>query len=408
MLDRALVGDRRYWTWIGFLLALMGLGAGAYLYQLQMGLGVTGMSRDVVWGFYIAQFTFLVGVAASAVMVVLPYYLHNYKAFGKITILGEFLAIGAVVMCLLFIFVDMGRPWRVINVILYPSPNSLMFWDMTVLNGYLLINLLISLVTLDSERKQVAPPKWIKPIIILSIPWAISIHTVTAFLYSGLSARPFWMTAVLAPRFLASAFASGPALLILLCLVLRRFAKYNVGKEPIQKLALICTYGMAVNLFLVCMELFTAIYSNIPEHMEHFRYLFLGITEHGEYFGKLVPWMWTAQVLGVGALILLINPKTRSNERVLLWACIGVFASIWIDKGLGMVVAGFVPSPIGAVTEYFPKWPELLISLGIYALGCFIVTVLFKITLSVRAQTLQWPTGDANGQKKEIGAKAVL
>lgn len=387
MLDRALVGDRRYWSWITLLGACMAIGLGAYIHQFMVGLGVTGMSRDVVWGFYIAQFTFMVGVAASAVMVVLPYYLHNYKAFGKITILGEFLAIGAVVMCMLFIFVDMGRPTRVINVMLHPTPNSLMFWDMTVLSGYLLINLLISLVTLDSERKQVAPPKWIKPVIYLSIPWAISIHTVTAFLYSGLSARPFWMTAVLAPRFLASAFASGPALLILLCLTLRRFAKYNVGSEPIQKLALICTYGMVINVFLVAMELFTAIYSNIPEHVMHFQYLFLGID------GKnaLVPFMWASQVLAIVALVMLINPKTRSNERTLLWACITVFASIWIDKGLGMVVAGFVPSTLGHVTEYMPSATELMISLGILALGCFIVTVLFKITLSVRAQTLQWP-----------------
>ena len=217
MLEKASQGSRRYWIWIGFLLAVIATGLIAYIFfQMRDGLSVTGLSRDVSWGFYIAQFTFLVGVAASAVMVVLPYYLHDYKAFGKVAILGEFLAIPAVGMCMLFIVVDMGQPQRVINVFLHPTPNSLMFWDTMVVFGYLILNVIISQVTFGAERKGIAPPKWIKPVIILSIPWAVSIHTVTAFLYSGLEARSFWMTAILAPRFLASAFASGPSLLILL------------------------------------------------------------------------------------------------------------------------------------------------------------------------------------------------
>jgi molybdopterin-containing oxidoreductase family membrane subunit len=204
MLEKALTGNRNYWIWISFLLVVIGVGVACWFWQFREGLTITGLSRDVVWGFYIAQFTFLVGVAASAVMVVLPYYLHDYKAFGKMTILGEFLAIAAVIMCMLFIFVDMGMPNRIMNMIFHPTPNSMMFWDGVALGGYLLLNILISRVTLRAERREEAPPGWIKPIILLSIPWAVSIHTVTAFLYSGLAARPFWMTAILAPRFLAS------------------------------------------------------------------------------------------------------------------------------------------------------------------------------------------------------------
>src|SRR5512135_1197834 len=222
MLEKALKGGRTYWTLVAALLAVIGIGVACYIYQFFIGLGFTGMSRDVSWGFYIDQFTFLVGVAASGVMVVLPFYLHDYKAFGKITILGEFLAISAVAMCMLFIFVDMGQPMRVLNVLLYPTPRSMMFWDMLSLSGYLGLNAVISAVTLRAEREGVTPPRWIKPIILLSIPWAVSIHTVTAFLYSGLPGRPLWLSAILAPRFLASAFASGPALLILLCMLLGR------------------------------------------------------------------------------------------------------------------------------------------------------------------------------------------
>jgi molybdopterin-containing oxidoreductase family membrane subunit len=382
MLEKALSGDRRYWGWIFILLAIIGIGFLFYLKQFGYGLGITGLSRDVAWGFYIAQFTFLVGVAASAVMVVLPYYLHNWKVFGKITILGEFLAISAVIMCMTFIFVDMGQPYRVLNIFLFPTPNSLMFWDTLSLGGYLLLNVVISRITLDAERKSLPPPRWIRPVIILSIPWAISIHTVTAFLYSGLAARPFWLTAILAPRFLASAFSSGPALLILLCLILRKFTRFDAGSEPVQKLSLIVTYAMSANVFFILMELFTALYSDIPHHVLHFEYLFIGL----EGKSTLVPWMWASEAFALAALILLINPRTRHNERILAFACVMVFLSIWIDKGLGMVVTGFVPSPLGRVTEYWPTTPEFMISAGIYAVGLLIVTGLYKIALSVRGE----------------------
>jgi len=385
MIEKALVGDKKYWGWIAFLLLVIFVGFLFYLRQLNQGLTVTGLSRDVTWGFYIAQFTFLVGVAASAVMVVLPYYLHNYKAFGKLTILGEFIAVSSVIMCMLFVFVDMGQPFRGLNIILHPTPNSLMFWDLFVLSGYLILNVLISRVTLDSERKGIAPPKWIKPFIIISIPWAISIHTVTAFLYSGLAARSFWMTAVLAPRFLASAFSSGPALLILLVFVIRKLTRFDPGREPVQKLALIVTYAMCLNLFLILMEFFTVLYSSVPEHVHHFQYLFLGLD------GKttLVPWMWTSMALAIASIILLVNPKTRRHETFLGVACVTVFVSIWIDKGLGMVVTGFVPSPLGAVTEYWPTLTEVFISLGIYGIGALLVTIFYKMTLSIRGDIPQ-------------------
>jgi Ni/Fe-hydrogenase subunit HybB-like protein len=380
MFEKAVVGSRRYWVWLLCLAAVIGLGFLSYLRQLATGLGITGLSRDVTWGLYIAQFTFFVGVAASAVMVVLPYYLHNYKVFGKITILGEFLAISAVSMCMLFIFVDMGQPTRIINIIRYPTPNSMMFWDMISLSGYLVLNAVISLVTLSAERKAVAPPAWIKPVILLSIPWAVSIHTVTAFLYNGLPGRSFWLTAILAPRFLASAFAAGPALLILLCMIIRKLTWFDPGREPIRKLSLIVTYAMIVNVFFVLMEVFTVFYSGIPEHMEHFQFLFAGL----EGQSSLVPWMWTSVILAIVSLVLLIVPSLRKNDRVLAVTCGMVFLSLWIDKGLGLIVGGFTPSPLGAVTRYAPTLPEISITAAVWAIGFLMITVFYKITLSVR------------------------
>jgi molybdopterin-containing oxidoreductase family membrane subunit len=385
MLEKALTGSRRYWTLLAVLAAFVAVGFFTYLRQFQQGLGITGLSRDVPWGLYIAQLTFLVGVAASAVMVVLPYYLHHYKAFGKMAILGEFLAIPAVIMCLLFVMVDIGQPRRMLNIILYPTPNSVLFWDMLVLNGYLFLNILISRATFRAERAGTPPPRWAKPLIYLSIPWAVSIHTVTAFLYAGLAARPFWLTAILAPRFLASAFAAGPSLLILLALLVRRVSKFDPGKEAIAKLAEIVTYAMALNVFFVGLELFTALYSAIPEHVEHFTYLYLGVHGHG----VLAPWMKVSVALALFSLVLLLIPKLRRNLNVLAVAAVAVVASLWIEKGLGMVITGFVPNTFGQLNEYWPTAPETLIALGIYALGGIILTVLYKVAIGVREELLE-------------------
>ena len=382
MLEKVLIGSRRYWSWIAFLVLFIGVGVFYYLRQLDYGLGITGMSRNVTWALYIAQFTFLVGVAASAVMVVLPYYLHNYKAFGKITILGEFLAVASVMMCLMFIIVDLGQPARAFNLLIYPTPSSILFWDMIVLNGYLLLNIVIGWTVLACEKKSVPPPRWVKPLIYISIPWAISIHTVTAFIYAGLPGRSFWLTAIMAPRFLASAFASGPALLILLCLILRKFTRFDAGKEPVQTLAKIVTYALVISIFLMLMEIFTVFYSQIPEHMKHFQYLFTGLEGHR----ALVPWMWTSVFLAGAALILLINPRTRKNESLLAVACVAVFGSLWIEKGLGLVVTGFIPSPLEKITEYYPTGPEVLITLGVWAMGFFILTILYKVAISVKEE----------------------
>lgn len=383
MLEKALSGSKKYWTWIFILLVFIGIGTVNYLRQFQTGLTITGLSRDVSWGLYIGQFTFLVGVAASGVMLVLPYYLHNFKQFAKITVLGEFLAVSAVIMCMLFIFVDMGQPMRVMNVLLYPTPNSVMFWDAMVLSGYLALNIIIGWVVLGSDKKGIAPPKWVKPIIYLSIAWAPLIHTVTAFLYAGIPGRHFWLTAIMAARFLASAFSGGPALLIILALIIRKTTKFDPGKEAIQTLGKIVTYFMITNVFFLGLEFFTAFYSGIPGHIHPFKYLFTGLDGHA----KLVPLMWTSVILAIASIALLIFPAVRRNESTLAIASAMVFISLWIDKGFGLIIGGFVPNMFETVTEYWPTLPETLISIGVWAAGFLVLTILYKIAITVREET---------------------
>jgi len=379
MLETALKGSKWYWLWILTLLGVIGVGFLCYLYQFISGLQVTGMSRDVSWGFYIAQLTFLVGVAAGGVMLVLPYYLHDYKAFGKVTIVGEFIAVASVSMCMLFVLVDLGQPLRMLNLFLHPTPNSVLLWDATVLSVYLLLNIVIGWKVIEAERNGTAPPMWVKPLIYISIPWAFTIHTVTAFLYCGLPGRGFWLTAILAPRFLASAFAAGPAFVILVCFILKRFTKFDTGKTAIQTLAKIVTYALIANVFFMLCEVFVVFYSQIPEHMDHFKYLYWSD-------GILVPWMWASVALMVTGIILLVNPITRKNEFILGITCVVIFIGTWIDKGMGLISGGFVPSPLHHYHEYVPTIPELLISLGIYGIGFFMITVLLKIAVSVKEE----------------------
>ncbi len=380
MIEKALAGNRFYWSWITILLALVSLGVYSYSEQLTYGLTVTGMGRDVSWGVYIAQFTFLVGVAASALMVVLPYYLHDYKEFGKIVIIGEFLAVSAATICLLFVIADMGHPDRLFYVLLYPHPKSMVFWDVQVLNGYLLINIISGWTVLEAERKGVSPPNWVKPIIYLSIVWAVSIHTVTAFLYAGTPGRHLWLTAVLAPRFLASAFAVGPSLLILISFILRKFADFDVGEKAIQRLTTIATYAAIANFFFVGAEFFTAFYSNIPGHKHSLEYLFFGLD--GKY--QLVPWMWFSMIVGITSVIILLYQQRRPSKKLLIAACSGIVVSLWIDKGIGLIIGGFVPSPMEEVVEYFPTFIEITVTIGIWAIGLLILTALLKVAVSVK------------------------
>jgi len=381
MLEKALVGSKKYLLWVLFLLSIIFIGFLCYLYQLKVGLGITGLSRDVSWGFYIANFTFLVGVAASAVMVVLPYYWHNYKEFGRVTILGEFLAVAAVSMCILFVIVDLGQPMRALNVLRYPTPNSILFYDVIVLTVYLLLNLICGWTILHAEYKGTKYPSWLKPFIYLAIVWAPSIHIVTAFIYQGLPGRHFWLTAIMAPRFLASAFSSGPALIIILALLLKKIANFDVGKKSIETLAKIVAYAFVINILLFLFEVFTAFYSGIHSHQSPIKYLFYGFEGHAEW----VPFMWTSYILAAIAVVLLIVPSLRKNETTLAFACIAVFLSSWIDKGIGLITGGFTPTPFETVTPYTPTLPEVGITLGVWATGFLILTILYKIVLGVKS-----------------------
>ncbi len=384
MLELALRGSKKYWLWLGFLSIFIVIGFAFYIKQLTVGLGITGLSRDVSWGFYIANFTFLVGVAASAVTIVLPYYWHNHKIYGRMTLLGEFLAVSALIMCLLLVIIDLGYPSRVFNVLLYPNPSSILVYDVIVLNGYLLLNLICGWTVLHSYYKGTSSPSWLKPIIFLAIIWAPLIHIVTAFIYQGLPGRHYWLTAIMAPKFLVSAFSSGPAFLIILASILKKVANFDIGERAFQSLAKTVTYFFIAFWAFYLFEVFTAFYSGIPGHKAPILYLFVGFHGHAEW----APFLWTAVILAIVGLVLLLIPKTRKNETTLVLASLAVFFSVYIEKSIGLLVGGFTPNPFEGVTTYTPTFPEVMITLGVWATGFLVLTILYKIVLEVEKRRI--------------------
>jgi len=376
-------GGRRYHLWMASLTLIMLVGAYAYSVQLRYGLGVTGMNDHVSWGLYISNFTFLVGLAAAAMMLVLPAYVLHDIDFGRAVLMAEAVAVAALVMCLAFVVVDIGNPlgaWHLIPGIGYLNwPRSLLAWDVLVLNGYLALNLAIPFYILYSRFSGRAPAKKkYLPWMYIAVMWAVSIHLVTAFLLAGLPARPFWNTALLGPRFLASAFTAGPAFVILLLWFIRKETKYEISDGAFSKLALITTVAAQINLVMLISELFYKFYSP-THHGINARYLFFGLDEHN----ALVPWIWTAIALNAVATIALMIHPLRRNPRWLIPACALLFVGIWVEKGIGLVVPGFVPSPLGEIVEYTPSLVELGVTAGVWALGMFVLTVLVRVALPI-------------------------
>ncbi len=383
MIEKALHGGKGYWAWIIFLVAGVGVGLWAYLYQLEEGLWLTGMSRNVSWGFYISQFTFLVGVAASVLMVVLPLYLHDFKAFAPITALAQFLTVGTLIMSLLFIFSDVGMPMRILNVPLNPTPGSMLFYDTLFLPGFMLINLVIGWTAVGAEKRETPLPGWIKALIYVSFPWAVIMHTVTAFIYAGTPGRGFWMTAIMAPRFLTTAFAAGTALLIIISMVLKSVTRFDAGEKAVSKLVTILLYSLIIDAFFLAVEYFTAFYSHVPAYSETFRYLFFGIDGNNAF----VPWFWSMNLTLLVAILLLAIPGVRTSRFRLGLACIIALVGLWIDKGFLLVPAAFIPNVFGRIMEYPPSWVELTVSLGIYCLGMLMITAFYKVAVAIKGET---------------------
>jgi molybdopterin-containing oxidoreductase family membrane subunit len=376
-------GNQAYYAWLLVLFTSIGVGIAGYVHQTQAGLIATNMRDQVSWAFYIGNFTFLVGVAAAAVLLVIPAYIYGWGPIKEVVILGELLAISALTMCLLFILADLGSPERFLHLVPFlGTPNwpwSLLTWDALSLNLYLAVNLVVVVHTLYRAFHGQEPVKrLVVPLVLLSIPLAIGIHTVTAFLFSGFAARPHWNASILAPRFLASAFSSGPAVLLILFQILQRTVRFPIKDEAIAKIAELMAYAMFVNLFLLGAEMFKEYYS-ATEHLRFTEYVWSGLGEER----ALVPLAWTALACSVVAFVILLVPATRRRRATLNIGCVLVWIGVYLEKGFLLVVAGFTPDTLGEVYPYTPSITELSVAAGVFGAGFLVFTVLVKIAVPI-------------------------
>ncbi len=382
-------GSRAYWAWVAFLLAAVAAGGYAYWIQESEGLIATNMRDEVSWAFYISNFTFLVGVGAAAVLLIVPAYVYHWKPIKEVAVLGELLAVSALTMCLLFILADIGRPDRFLHIVpLLGTPNwpsSMLTWDAMILNVYLVLNLALGLYLLfRTYRGQPTSKRVFVPLVLLSIPLAISTHTITAFLYNGMAARPYWNASILAPRFLASAFCSGPAVMIVLFQVLRRAFRFDIKDEAIWKIAELMAYAMFLNLFLLGAEVFKEYYSG-TEHLRYTQYYWEGIGAQR----TLVPYAWFALSCNLVAFFLFLVPRTRRDFVTLNAGCVAVWAGVYVEKGLGLVIPGFTPSTLGQIYAYQATAVEWGVAAGIFGVGFLVLTVLVKIAVPILVGTFR-------------------
>ena len=389
-------GAKGYWLWLAFLLAWVIVGSVFWGLQLSHGLRVTHMTDEVSWGAYIANFTFLVGIAAAAVLPLIPAYLYRDESVGEVLVFGELMAIAAVAMCFLFLLVDLGRPerlWHLLPLVgVFNWPSSLLCWDVLAVGGYFLLNLYLVTRLLyrrfrgrETSTGAGAGAKH-KPsfLIYLTIVWAISIHTVTAFLYSGLGGRPYWNAAIVAPHFIASAFASGTAMMIVTLGLLESRMKLPTPSAARGRLRQIAAVSMWINLFLFVSELFSALYAGTG-HAQALRYRLFGLNGHF----ALVPYTWVGIALEVFGTVVLVVPALYRRLPVLVSGCAAAVIGVWIEKGMGLVVPGFVPTPLGETIDYSPALAEFFISAGIWAGGALLFTLMVKAAAPVQLGQLR-------------------
>lgn len=402
----AFTGGPIYYLWLGFLTILAIWGGTGYLDQLQNGLIATNMRDQVSWAFYIGNFTFLVGVAAAAIILIIPAYLYDWGPIKEVAILGEILAISALIMCMLFVTADIGRPdraWHLIPKIGYLNwPSSMLAWDVVWLNGYFILNVVIVTYLLYCAYNKVEyNKKFVYPLVLLSIPVAIGIHTVTAFIYNGLASRPLWNDAILAPRFIASALCSGPAILLILFQLLKRTTNFDIKDEALWKIAEIMAYAMFLNLLLLGAEVFKEMYSN-TQHQVHFNYLFFGVDGHN----TLVPYGWAAVICSVLAFLLFIVPATRQNPLTLNIGCLLIYAGVYLEKGMGLVIPGMTPDTLGEIYEYSPTLSEVRVGVACFAIGFLVYTILTKIAVAISLGQFNKDTVAGGAPQSEAPAAA--
>lgn len=386
-LKTILRGGIAYYAWLGILGILISIGIYGYSQQVIYGHIVSNMNDTVPWGLFIGTYAFLVGVAAAAVALAVPGYVYNWGPIKEVVILGEIIAISALVMCILFVMADLGHPERFMHLIPFlgrPNlPLSMIAMNVMILNGYLILNVIIVTYFLYcSFLRRPYNKVFFTTLIFTSIPAAISIHATTAFIFAVLPARPYWHSAILVPRFISTALCAGPAIMILVFKILRKVARIDIQDKALFKIAEIAVFVLFVNLLLFTAEVITE-FRGATVHTVHIRYYFGEVAGHM----KLQLFALGGAACNIIAFFLLLIPKARNNHLILNLGCVLIIVGVFIEKGIGLVLPGLQPGTLGEWFDYTPSTVEILISIGIVGIGFLVFTILSKVAVPLAFRT---------------------
>jgi len=384
------------------------LGAGAWVYQVINGLAVTAMTNIVSWGLYITAFMFLVGLSAGGLIVSSSASVFNIKPFKAVAKPAVLLSTVCIILAALFIFVDLGQPARVLNLLISPRFNSPLIWDVVVIGVYLVI----SLAYLYYLQKPDLSEKTRYIFSAVALPVAVLVHSVTAWIFGLQIARPIWHSALMAPLFVASALDSGLALLLVVLVILEGRGTLKLEEGLLSTLAGLLAVLVAVDVFFVFSEVLTALYPAEAKLMSYFDLLLSG---------SLAPFFWGEVILAVIPFLLLLSRRRRENKRLVVLASllvvVGVFFKrVWLvfsayllplinsapGVTLGKYPVELAHQNFGSVQvwatagSYTPTGVELLITIGLLALGVLLYAAGARYFLLPRPETVR-ATGKTNG-----------
>lgn len=345
------------------------------------GLVFTGMSDHVLWGLYISFFIFWVGVAAAGIMFGIGAYVFRSPGFTRIAVLGEAMAIIALVIVILLLVVDLGRPIRALFLLpRLPNLRSMLDWDFVVLTGYLVINAVGYLYTVHNYRQDRGlPERFVVPFIVVAAPFAISIHTVTAFISQALVARPAWHSPLLAPRYVATAFASGPALLLIALYIAERCVRgFRVDFEVYRKTMYVVVGSLIVGLYFTASEM-QEVFWYTTEPLKRMQVLALVSGESVWWLGLLF-WLWVS-VGAAAAISPVVSPSVRGTKEGVVAVSIMAVVAVVAEKTFTIILPAFIPDVLGQVVGYEPTPVEVFITLGVHALGFALFAVLAKAAI---------------------------
>lgn len=392
-------GGSRYKAWLAFLLLIIVVGSFTAYRQLTEGLILIGATDQVTMEMFFANFIFTAHVAAAAVLVVAPGYFYHRKDMKELAVIGEIIAMCFVATGLLFILFHMGRPdrlWHMFPLLGYPNfPNSMLVYDTIVLNVYLVLNFIgvcyILYKKYVGEFDSTALARWFTPVIYLAIVWGPLIHICTAFVLGSNARMGMWATAVLPFGFLSMAGASGPALVVLLFLLIRKHTKLQINDSVIDLMTTIIGWSLGIVLLVFAAEFFTALYSG-TEHAASLKYSMFGHNGLDMY----VPWFWGTMGAIVACFIAILIPKVRrSYDKWLPIVCVVTFLAILVEKPMMLVFPAFSPSPLGEYTEYHTTYVEMANILFVWAIGLMMLTLLVKGAVGILTGKLTYRKAEA-------------